>query len=279
LKVTTAKLKQMKQAGEPIVGLTAWDFPSAYWCEQAGADLILVGDSLSMTIKGDPNTLFITLDEMIYHLKMVTKAVTNALVVGDMPFMSYHISPEQAAFNAGRFLKEGGAQAVKIEGGHERVETVKKIVSCGIPVMGHIGLTPQAVHQLGGFKVQAKEIKEAAQLIKDAQELEKAGVFALILECIPDELAKQITAKVKVPTIGIGAGIYCDGQIQVTADLIGLREGPAPKHARKYLDVNGSIKKGLKQYALDVKSGKFPTLEQTFATPAALKDYLNGVRP
>lgn len=267
----------MKQAQEPIVGLTAWDFPSAHWCEQAGADFILVGDSLSMTIKGDPNTLFITLDEMIYHLKMVTKAVTNALVVGDMPFMSYHLNPEQAALNAGRFLKEGGVEAVKIEGGRERVETVQKIISCGIPVMGHIGLTPQAVHHLGGFKVQAKEAQQAAQLIEDALELEKAGVFAIILECIPDELAKQITAKVKVPTIGIGAGIYCDGQIQVTADLIGLREAPVPKHARMYVDITKAIKKGLKQYTLDVKNGKFPTSEQTFATPPALKQYLRSL--
>lgn len=274
MKVTTTRLKQMKEEGEPIVGLTAWDFPSALWCGQAGAEIILVGDSLSMTVKGDSHTLFITLDEMIYHLKMVAKAATDALVVGDMPFMSYHLSEEQAAFNAGRFLKEGGAQAVKIEGGAERASTVAKIVSCGIPVLGHIGLTPQAIHQLGGFKVQAKEVKEAAKLINDALELEKAGIFALVLECIPDELARVITKKLKVPTIGIGAGPYCDGQIQVTADLIGLREQMPPKHAKQYGNITKLISQSLIQYRQEVKAKKFPGKEQTFTTPSALSDYL-----
>lgn len=264
----------MKQEGKPVVGLTAWDYPSAHWAEQAGADLILVGDSLSMTIKGDPHTLFITLDEMLYHTKMVAKAINNALVVADMPFMTYHLNAEQAAANAGRFVQEGGAQAVKIEGGAERQQTVQKIVSCGIPVMGHIGLTPQALYQLGGFKVQAKEVKQAAQLIDDAFALEEAGIFALILECIPDKLAQYITKKLSVPTIGIGAGPYCDGQIQVTADLIGLKAGPVPKHAKKYTAIAETVKTALTQYSEEVKTKKFPTQEQTFSTPSTLEEYL-----
>lgn len=274
-KVTTVSLREMKAAGEKITGLTAWDFVSAGFADAAGVDIILVGDSLSMTIRGDKNTLGITVDHMIYHSKMVARGVERALVVGDMPFMSYQISSERALVNAGRFLKEGGAEAVKIEGGRDMADTVKRIVTAGIPVMGHIGLMPQSVHQVGGMKVQGKSVSEAKQVLEDAEALQEAGVFSIVLECLPLELSKKVTETLNIPTIGIGAGVHCDGQIQVTADVIGLLGGKMPRHARKYVDMKETITATLSAYIDDVRKGNFPALENSFEASVELKEALN----
>lgn len=271
-RITTAKLREMKVKGEKIVGLTAWDYLSAQLVEQSGVDIILVGDSLAMTIRGDENTLGVSLKDMLYHTKMVSKAVKRAMVIGDMPFMSYQVSPEQALINAGRFVKEGGAQGVKIEGGLERAEVVARIVGAGIPVMGHIGLTPQSVHQIGGLKVQAREVQSAKKLVADAQALDEAGVFSLVLECLPAELSAYVTSKVSMPTIGIGAGIACDGQIQVTADVLGLLAHISPKHAKKYANLAEEIPSSLAIYAKEVKEGNFPTEANSFATSEELHE-------
>lgn len=274
LKITIAKLKEMKAGGDKIVGLTAWDFISASFADGAGADVVLVGDSLSMTIRGDINTLGITLDDMIYHCRMVSRGVDRALVIADMPFMSYQVSPEQALVSAGRFVKEAGAHAVKMEGGQNMAETVKRVAGAGIPVMGHIGLTPQAIHQVGGFKVQGKNVAEADLLIEDAVALEQAGIFALVLECLPAELAFKVTREAGIPTIGIGAGVDCDGQIQVTADVLGLLTNVAPRHARKFIDLAALTTDALKDYVAEVRAAKFPGPENSFVASEELKKYL-----
>lgn len=273
-KITVAKLREMKSGGAKIVGLTAWDYLSARFADESGVEIVLIGDSLAMTIRGDADTLGITLDDMIYHCGMVAKGVKRALVVGDMPFMSYQVNSEQALINAGRFVKEGGAQAVKIEGGQSMAETVARVVAAGIPVMGHIGLTPQSIHQVGGLKVQGKLVAEAKKIVADAMVLEQAGVFSIVLECLPAELAARITTAIKVPTIGIGAGIDCDGQIQVTADVLGLLTDIAPRHARKYVDAASIILAALSDYVKDVKNAKFPATENSFAAGDELKKAL-----
>lgn len=254
----------MKIAGERSVGATAWDYASAAMAEAAGADIVLVGDSLSMTIRGDEDTLAITLEDMLYHTKMVAGACNRALVVGDMPFMSYQVNAETALISAGRFLKEGRARAVKIEGGRKMAGTITRVTEAGIPVMGHIGLTPQSVHQLGGFKVQGKALGAAKELIADSKALVTAGVFAIVLECVPASLAAYITGEIDVPTIGIGAGADCDGQIQVTADLVGLNPGFVPKHAKRYANINRAYVAALRKYAKEVKEGAFPTADNAF---------------
>lgn len=269
-RITTAKLREMKASGVKIVAATAWDYVSARIADDAGIDILLAGDSLAMTIRGDSDTLSITLDEMLYHTAMVSKACSRAMVVGDMPFMSYQINSDQALANAGRFLKEAGAAGVKIEGGSKMCTTISKVVEAGIPVMGHIGLKPQSVHQLGGFKVQGRTVEAARELIDDARCLKDAGVFTIVLECIPAPLAGKITADLNVPTISIGAGIGCDGQVQVTADLIGLTVGKGPKHAKKYADLNSAWADALSAYAEEVRAGSFPTSEQSFPADADL---------
>ena len=265
----------MAAAGEKIVGLTAWDHLSATYCDTSGAEIVLVGDSLSMTIRGDENTLGIDLDDMIYHAKMVTKGVKRALVIADMPFMSYQVSSEQALVSAGRFVKEAGVEAVKIEGGKGMAETASRIIDAGIPVMGHIGLKPQSVNQMGGMKVQGRSLDEAQSIIDDARSLERSGIFALVLECVPAELSSVVTESVRVPTIGIGAGLGCDGQIQVTADLLGLLEKDPPKHAKKYLDSSRLIKSALRGYVDDVKTSKFPKKSNSFQ---AVSEVIDAVR-
>lgn len=273
-KITVTKLKKMKDDGERITALTAWDFISGRFADAAGVEIVLVGDSLSMTIRGDENTLGITLEDMIYHASMVAKAVKRPMLVGDMPFMSYQVGAKEALINAGRFVKEGKVQAVKIEGGRRMKKTVRRVVAAGIPVMGHIGLTPQSIHQTGGMKVQGKAIEDAKQIIEDAKILEDAGAFSLVLECLPAELAAKVSAAISIPTIGIGAGISCDGQIQVTADVLGMLTDVAPRHAKKYADLAAVIAKALQSYVEEVRKAEFPKVENSFAASEELKKFL-----
>ncbi len=264
MRVTITQIKEMKQKGEKISMLTAYDYSTAKLIDEAGIPLILVGDSLGMVILGYGSTIPVTMDEMIHHTKAVVRGATKALIVGDMPFMTYQVSLEDALRNAARFMQEGGAQAVKLEGGEVMAETVKKIVSYGIPVMGHIGLTPQSIHQLGGFKVVGKTPEAAVRMLNDAIALDQAGAFAIVLECVPEPLSKLITEKVSSPTIGIGAGKYCDGQVQVISDLLGLYTDFVPKHAKQYARLSEIIKKATADYIAEVKAGTFPTEKQSY---------------
>lgn len=259
MKTTILHMQTKKNRGEPIVMLTAYDFTSAQFAQRAGVDMILVGDSLGMVIQGHDSTLPVTLDDMIYHTRAVVRGAPDTLVVTDMPFMTYQISPEQALANAGRVLQESGAQAVKLEGGVHMAETVRRLVINGIPVMGHIGLTPQSVNQLGGWRVQGRSAAAAEQLLADAQRLSEAGAFALVLELLPIELAAAISTAIPIPTIGIGAGPHCDGQVQVFHDILGLLEDFQPKHARRYAEVGATICQAIGQYCQEVRAGAFPT--------------------
>ncbi|MDY6834462.1 MAG: 3-methyl-2-oxobutanoate hydroxymethyltransferase, partial [Chloroflexota bacterium] len=241
MRITIGELKDMKQQGKKIPMLTAYDYLTARLLDQTGIPLILVGDSLGMVVLGYESTIPVTMDEMIHHTKAVVRGTSKALIVGDMPFMTYHTDMSDALRNAARFIQQGGAQAVKLEGGQSVAETVRRIVSCGIPVMGHIGLTPQSIGQLGGYKVQGKTTEAARQLLKDAIALDEAGAFAVVLECVPAPLSQLITEKISIPTIGIGAGIGCDGQVQVISDLLGLFTDFVPKHAKQYVKLSDSI--------------------------------------
>jgi len=258
-KITIPYLYAKKRQGEKIVALTAYDFPTAKIVDEAGIDLILVGDSLGMVVLGYENTIPVTMEEMIHHTKAVSRAARRPLIVGDMPYFSFHLSVDETVRNASRFLKEAGAQAVKIEGAtKKRLKLIASLVEAEIPVMGHVGLTPQSIYHLGQFKVKGKEIAEAKQIIQDAKNLEKAGVFGIILECIPMELAQEITRRINVPTIGIGAGPHCDGQILVFHDLVGYANGYLPKFVKKYADIHGILNKAIKGYVEDVQAGEFP---------------------
>ena len=264
-KVTILDLQAKKERGEPITMLTAYDYPTALLVDRAGIDVILVGDSLAMVVLGHDNTLAVTMDEMIHHCKAVSKGARSPFLVGDMPFMSYQISKTDAVANAGRFLKEGGMDAVKLEGGQEMVSTVKAIIEAGIPVMGHIGLTPQSISKLGGYRVQGRDIEAAHKLLADAAALEEAGCFSIVLEAIPDRLAKLITGRASIPTIGIGAGPNCDGQVLIIHDLIGLFDRFTPKFVKKYTNINARILKALQEFREEVKSGAFPTAEHSYS--------------
>ncbi|MEW6424377.1 MAG: 3-methyl-2-oxobutanoate hydroxymethyltransferase [Bacillota bacterium] len=266
-RVTTAYFRQAKREGCPITMLTAYDYPLAKLVDAAGIDGILVGDSLGNVILGYSSTIPVTMDDMVHHIKAVARGVSRALVVGDMPFLSYHLSVEESLRNAGRIIQEGCAQAVKLEGGQEIAGTVKAMVAAGIPVMGHLGLTPQSVHQLGGYKVQGKDEAAARKLLADARALEEAGVFAIVLECVPAELAKMITEMLAVPTIGIGAGPHCNGQILVTHDLLGMYGGTGPKFVKRYANIHEDITKALLAYREEVRSGAFPGPEHCFSMP------------
>lgn len=258
-KVTIPFLQNKKKNKDKIVAITAYDFPVAKIMDECGIDLILVGDSLGMVVLGYENTIPVTMEEMIHHTKPVARASKNALVVGDMPYFSFHLSIEESVMNASRFLKEAGAKAVKIEGSSKkRLKLIETLVEAEIPVMGHVGLTPQSIHHFGRFKVKGREVDEAKKIITGAMNLEKAGVFSVVLECIPMELARIITEKLKVPTIGIGAGPYCDGQILVFHDLVGYSNGYLPKFVKKYADFHELISRSVKGYIDDVKGGKFP---------------------
>lgn len=257
--VTIPHLLEKKARGEKIVALTAYDFPTALILDEAGVDIVLVGDSLGMVVLGYKNTIPVTMDEMIHHTKAVTRAVRRALVIGDMPYFSFHQTEELTIANASRFLKEAGAKAIKIEGASKRrLKLIEAMVEAEIPVMGHVGLTPQSIHHLGQFKVRGKEAEEARKICADAQNLERAGVFSVILECIPQDLAGRITAKMKIPTIGIGAGPHCDGQILVFHDLVGYSTGYIPKFVKRYADLQAIISQAVRKYAEDVKAGAFP---------------------
>ena len=264
MRITTTQIREMKKKGEKIAMVTAYDYPIAKLADEAGIPILLVGDSLGMVVLGYESTIPVTMDEMIHHTKAVVRGAKHAFIIGDMPFMTYQISTKDAMRNAARFIQEGGAQAVKLEGGETVAETVSRITAAGIPVQGHIGLTPQSINQLGGFKVQGKTPEVAARLLNDAKALENAGVFSIVLECIPTPLAKLITERVSVPTIGIGAGKYCDGQVQVISDMLGLYTDFVPKHAKQYAKLNTSITSSLAKYIEEVKSGDFPTAKQSY---------------
>lgn len=264
-KVTTATVKQMKAEGKPITMLTSYDYSMAKIVDDAGIDMILVGDSLGNVVLGYDSTLPVTMEDMIHHAKAVCRGASRALVVTDMPFLSYQVSKKDAVRNAGRIMKETGSQAVKLEGGREIAEAVRAIVNAGIPVCGHLGLTPQSIHQLGGFKVQGKEIEAAKKMIDDALAIEEAGAFCLVLECVPTPLAKLITEKLQIPTIGIGAGPYCDGQVLVVNDLLGLYPRFTPKFVKKYVNLHEHVAAALQQYREEVSERTFPGPEHSFA--------------
>jgi 3-methyl-2-oxobutanoate hydroxymethyltransferase len=271
--VTTATFRARKLAGEPIVMVTAYDAPSARLADAAGVDAVLVGDSVGMTVLGFDSTLPVTLVDMLRHTAAVRRGLTRALLVADMPFLTFQVSPEEALRNAGRLMAEAGAHAVKVEGGVAIAPTVLKLTEAGIPVMGHVGLTPQSVHQLGGYKVQAKETDAAMRLIDDCRALQSAGAFAIVLECIPAELAGIVSAELEIPTIGIGAGAGCDGQVQVFHDLLGLGGEFVPKHAKRFADAGTLIRDAIEAYAAEVRGGTFPGEQScTRMDPGALDE-------
>jgi 3-methyl-2-oxobutanoate hydroxymethyltransferase len=274
-KVTIHTLRQKKQRGEKIAMLTAYDATFARLLDESGIDLLLVGDSLGMVIQGQDTTLPVTLDEVIYHTRAVARGTTRAHIVGDMPFMSYQGGVEEGMRNAGRLIKEGGAHSVKLEGGAQHAELVARLVACGIPVMGHIGLTPQSFHQLGGFKVQGREDGGTERLIADARALEQAGAYAIVLEGIPTESAAALTATVTIPTIGIGAGPDCDGQVLVIYDLLGMDDAFKPKFVRRYEHFAMRVRTAVSAYIDDVTAGEFPSEAESFrldSSPRAKTD-------
>jgi 3-methyl-2-oxobutanoate hydroxymethyltransferase len=258
--VTVPDFLAAKERGTRLTMLTAYDCTMARLLDAAGVDALLVGDSLGMVVQGQPDSLAVTLDEMIYHTKIVVRGVRRALVIADLPFMSYQVSPQQAVENAGRLIKEGGAHAVKLEGGIRSAAAITAISAADIPVMGHIGLTPQSVRRLGGFKVQ----RDAERLLDDAKAIEAAGVFGMVVECVPTEIGKRITAAVKVPTIGIGAGSGCDGQVLVTPDLLGLFDEIRPRFVKQYADLGKAVKQAAEEYCREVRDGTFPGPEHSF---------------
>ncbi len=263
-KVTTTSLLVKKQSHQKISMLTCYDYPAAKLMNEAGIDILLVGDSLAMVVLGYETTLPVTIEEMLHHVKAVKRGNKHSLLVADMPYLSYQIRPAEAVRNAGRFLKEGGAEAVKVEGGREMIKTIKAMIDADIPVMGHIGLTPQAVHKIGGYKVQGREKTQADRLKEDALLLQEAGVFCLVLESVPWQLAKEITESLRIPTISCGAGKYCDGQVLVTPDMLGMFTDFTPKFVKKYADVGKIMLKAFRQYKREVESGKFPDKKHSY---------------
>ena len=266
---TVLDVQRFKDEGRRFAMLTAYDYLSAQILDDAGIPILLVGDSLGMVVLGYPTTLPVTLDEMIHHAKAVSRGSRQALLVGDMPFMSYHASVEQAITSAGRFLQECGMHAVKLEGGGRIVEITRRLTEMGIPVMGHLGLTPQFVHQMGGFKVQGKSESQAARIIADAKDLERAGAFSLVLEGVPNAVATRVTRAVRIPTIGIGAGPGTDGQVLVLHDMLGLTSGKAPKFVKRYANLAVEIAKAAQQFAQEVGAGSFPGPEHTYSANGA----------
>jgi 3-methyl-2-oxobutanoate hydroxymethyltransferase len=263
-KVTVPEIRTMKERGEKITALTAYDFSFARVLDEAGVDILLVGDSVSSVFQGEESTLPVTLEQMIYHARAVTRARKRALVVVDMPFLSFQVSVEDAKRNAGRLIKESGAEAVKLEGGTAVFSVIEAIVSMGIPVMGHVGLTPQSIHSFGGYRVQGKEKARREQILEDALAVERAGAFSVVLEAIPAELAREITARLKIPTIGIGAGVHCDGQVLVTHDMLGLSDLYRPKFVKRYAELKEVVAGAVKSYVAEVRSGSFPGSAHSF---------------
>jgi 3-methyl-2-oxobutanoate hydroxymethyltransferase len=263
-RVSIDDLKAMKQRGEKIAMLTAYDYPTARLLDEAGVPIILVGDSLGMVVLGYGSTLPVTMAEMLHHVAAVVRGTQRTHVVADMPFMSYQASPEDALRNAGRFLQEAGAQSVKLEGGVSVAETVRRLVEAGIPVMGHLGLTPQSLNQFGGYKIQGKTPAAAVKLLNDARALEQAGAYAIVLETIPAPLGKLVSERLSIPTIGIGAGPYCDGQVQVLHDMLGLHPDFVPKHAKQYAHLAEEIGRAVREYLSEVQESRFPTERESF---------------
>jgi 3-methyl-2-oxobutanoate hydroxymethyltransferase len=257
-KITVPEVVKKKSRGEKIVVLTAYDYPTGKIADEAGVDIVLVGDSLGMVVLGFENTIPVTMDIMVHHTAAVARGVSRALIVADMPFMSYQASVEDAVRNAGRLMQEGGAHAVKLEGGAAVAEAVERMVKLGIPVMGHLGMTPQSVHQFGGYKLQGREEPAAVRILEEARLLEECGVFALVLELVPSDLAKRITETLRIPTIGIGAGLYCDGQVQVIHDILGFYDRFVPKHTRRYAEIWKAAADAVSEYVSDVRAGRFP---------------------
>lgn len=273
-KKTIPYIRKKKSEGG-ITALTAYDYPTTKILSDAGIDLILVGDSLGMVLQGRDNTLGVTMDQMVYHTSMVSRADPVPVIVADMPFGSYHSDIKSGINNAIRLIKEGGAEAIKLEGGRQRFDIIRAILNCDIPVLGHLGLTPQSVNSIGGFKVQGKIRQKAAEIIEDAIELEKLGVFAIVLESVPAELAEKITGMLKIPTIGIGAGPGCDGQILVIHDLVGFTNLYLPKFVKKYADVYSEMKNAVKNYITDIKDNKFPGPDESFYLKKNIDEFLN----
>lgn len=263
-KVRIHHLSALKQQGEKIVMLTAYDFPSGWLVDQAGVEVALVGDSLGNTVLGFQDTLPVTMEHMLHHVAAVRRGVKRALLVADMPFMTARYSPEEALRQASRFFSEAGAEAVKIEGGTEMAPTIRRMVEAGLPVMGHLGLTPQSVHGLGGYRVQGRGDDAAARLLREAKDLQEAGCFCIVLECVPEGLAGRISGELSIPAIGIGAGAGCDGQVLVFTDMLGLNAGKSPKFVKQYAQLGRSIRRAVRQYGKEVKSGAFPGPEHTF---------------
>ncbi|MFC1549288.1 3-methyl-2-oxobutanoate hydroxymethyltransferase [Nitrospirota bacterium] len=263
-RITINDIIQKKQDGKKISMITAYDFPFARIADEAGMDMILVGDSLAMVVQGLENTLPVTMDEMVYHTRMVSRGARRAMVIGDMPYLSYQVSVEEAVSNAGRFIKEAAAGAVKIEGGAEMADQIRAMTRAEIPVMAHIGLTPQALHRMGGFKVQGKSEEAQSRLIEEAKAVEEAGAFSVLIEGVPMSLAKTITDSVSIPTIGIGAGPHCDGQVLVLHDVIGLFERFTPKFVKKYASLGNDALEAIKAFREEIESGAFPSKEQSF---------------
>jgi 3-methyl-2-oxobutanoate hydroxymethyltransferase len=265
--ISIRRFQERKQSGSRIAMVTAYDYPAAKLAERAGVDAILVGDSVGMVVLGYSTTLPVTMEEMLHHVRSVSRGAHCTPIVADMPFMSYQASEDEAVANAGRFLKEGGAHAVKLEGGERVAPLVRRLVAAGIPVMGHLGLTPQSIQQLGGYRVQGKQPEGARRLLEEARLLEAAGVFALVLELVPAQVAEAITAGIGVPTIGIGAGPGCDGQVQIFHDLLGLYDAFVPRHAKRYADLGGAVEAALHQYVQEVHAGSFPTEQNSVSIP------------
>ena len=276
MRLTIKDLQDMKARGEKIPMMTAYDYTAGKLLEQAGIPLMLVGDSLGMVVLGYDSTVPVTMGDMLHHIKTVVRGTEKAHIVGDLPFMSYHAEVSEAIRNAGRILKEGGAQSIKLEGGQAMAETVNRIVKSGIPVMGHVGLTPQSVNQLGGYRVQGKTISDAIRLMEDTRALEEAGAYAVVLECVPAALAQMITDRLSIPTIGIGAGAGCDGQVQVLHDFLGLFTDFLPKHARRYANLAETIQDAASQYISDVHLGEFPTDKESYKMSQSVLDELAG---
>ena len=274
MRISINQIREMKQKGEKIVMLTAYDYSTAKIVDEVGVPLILVGDSLGMVVLGYESTIPVTMDEMLHHTKAVTRGTKKGMVIGDMPFMSYQISMEDTLRNAARFIQEGGAQAVKLEGGVTVADKVRRIVDCGIPVCGHIGMTPQSRNQLGGFRIQGKTPEAAKRLLADARAVEQAGAFAVVVETVPTALAALISQKISIPTIGIGAGPGCDGQVQVINDILGSFTDFVPKHTKQYVKLADIIHTGIHEYYDEVRAGKFPTDENSFTMDEAILEEL-----
>jgi 3-methyl-2-oxobutanoate hydroxymethyltransferase len=270
MRVTTSDIRRLKTEGKRFVALTAYDAVTARILDEVGVPLLLVGDSLGMVVLGYENTIPVTLADILHPTRAVVRGSRRALVVADMPFMTYQRSVDQALENAGRCIQEGGAQAVKLEGGRTMEDTIARLVAVGIPVLGHVGLTPQSVHQLGGFKVQGKTLEAARRLVEDAEAVERSGAFAIVLECIPAEIARVITERLTIPTLGIGAGLFCDAEIQVSSDILGWQPDFSPKHTRPYAKLAETASSAIRSFQEDVTTGRFPTEKESFSVPDAV---------